>query len=532
MAHQPHASHAGCSGGGRGGRGGRFPKRNEPSSLPLKGGEVRACKNLEGNVFTIGSGNKGKDGDMLRTSKEKLALYIGTNYYGDDACQEWLSEKKLVLQEPTYPDAVLARHRLREIAVTNRVTKMITSLEKQLQVINTELLLTPNDFNLLKSHMEVENKLELAKFDLTDVIEVKTTADEGIAFSNTWRTYSERTGRLVRSRGKVYSLVLGQCTTVLLLDKMKQDADWQVASDSYNPLKLLKLIEKFILKQSDNQYKIGIIIKQLKLLLAYWQDDGVTNTAYYNQVKTRVDVAEHISVSFDNPTLWDWKSQELYGTDFDLLSDTVKEDKVKDDVKQAFLAYLFFINSNNKKHSQLKKTVANDHAKGDGEAFPSSCHAALTLMNDFKPLVVKATALVASQGTAFAQKQQKGAGTPGGSSECSYNKEYIADKECHNCGKKGHSARCCSQKKGKTKKGTDDEKSVSSSKSNKTIKSLTEQVKTLKKLVSTLQSHNKDTSKDNSSISSEEGDVHFQYACTAIASTNLNVAMALKSPKA
>ncbi len=117
---------------------------------------------------------------------------------------------------------------------------------------------------------------------------------------------------------------------------------------------------------------------------------------------------EHIGVSFDNPTLWDWKSQELYGTDFDLLSDTVKENKVKDDVKQAFLAYLFFINSNDKKHSQLKKTVANDHAKRDREAFPSSCHAALTLMNDFKQLVVKATALVASQGTAFAQKQQKG----------------------------------------------------------------------------------------------------------------------------
>jgi hypothetical protein len=173
-----------------------------------------------------------------------------------------------VLQEPTYPDAVLARHRLRKIAVTDRVTKMITSLEKQLQVTNTELLLVPNDLNLLKSQMEVENKLELAKFDLTDVIEVKTTTDEGMAFSNAWRTYRERTDRLVRSRGKVYSLVLGQCTTVLL-NKMKQDADWQAASDSYDPLKLLKLIEKFILKQSDNQYKIGIIIEQLKLLLAY-----------------------------------------------------------------------------------------------------------------------------------------------------------------------------------------------------------------------------------------------------------------------
>ncbi len=137
---QPHAGHAGRSGSGRGGHGGRFPKRNEPSSPPCKGGEVEACKDLEGNDFSIGSGNKGKDGDMLRNSKEKLALYIGTNY-GDDACQEWLSEKQLVLQEPTYPDAVLARHRLRKIAVTDRVTKMITSLEKQLQVINTKLLL-------------------------------------------------------------------------------------------------------------------------------------------------------------------------------------------------------------------------------------------------------------------------------------------------------------------------------------------------------------------------------------------------------
>ncbi len=65
---------------------------------------------------------------MLRTSKEKLALYIGTNY-GDNACQEWLFEKQLVLLEPTYPDPVLARHAAREKAVIDRVTKMVTSLE-------------------------------------------------------------------------------------------------------------------------------------------------------------------------------------------------------------------------------------------------------------------------------------------------------------------------------------------------------------------------------------------------------------------
>ena len=127
MARQPTAGRAGRGGGGRGGQGGRFPKCNE-ALAPRKTGEVGACKDLKGNVFTIGSGNKGKDGDMLRTSKEKLALYIGTNY-GDDACQEWLSEKQLVLLEPTYPASVLARHAVRERSVIMRVTKMVTSLE-------------------------------------------------------------------------------------------------------------------------------------------------------------------------------------------------------------------------------------------------------------------------------------------------------------------------------------------------------------------------------------------------------------------
>jgi hypothetical protein len=171
--------------------------------------------------------------------------------------------------------------------VIDRVTKMVNSLEKQLTVIEAKLLLTPKDLNLLKSQMEVENKLNVAKFELADVVEMKTTFDEGMAFSNSWHTYRERTDCLVRSRGKVYSLVLGQCAMVLL-DKMKQDADWQGVSDSYDPLlKLPKLIKKIILKQLDNQYKIAIIIEQLMLLLAYCQDYGVTNVAYYDQLKTK-----------------------------------------------------------------------------------------------------------------------------------------------------------------------------------------------------------------------------------------------------
>ncbi len=148
-------------------------------------------------------------------------------------------------------------------------------------------------------------------------------------------------------------------------------------------------------------------------------------------------------------------------------------------------------------------------------------------MNNFKPLVVKGATPVAAQGTAFTQKQkQKVAGTP--ATECNYNKEYFADKECHNCGKKGHPARCCTNKKDKAKKDSEDDKSVSRLKS---IKLLTKQIKTLKKSVSASEAHQED-SNNNSSLSSEDGDAHFKYACAATETTNLKVAMALKCHKA
>jgi hypothetical protein len=77
--------------------------------MPCKALEQGACKDLEGHIFTIGSGNKGKDGDMVSTSKEKMVTYIGTKY-GDDAAQEWIIEKCRVFPKPTYSKAILDRH--------------------------------------------------------------------------------------------------------------------------------------------------------------------------------------------------------------------------------------------------------------------------------------------------------------------------------------------------------------------------------------------------------------------------------------
>jgi lysophospholipid acyltransferase (LPLAT)-like uncharacterized protein len=80
---------------------------------------------------------------------------------------------------------------------------------------------------------------------------MKLTYNKKMAHSNLWRSHHETTEGLKKSRGKVYSLLLGQCTLVLVY-KMKQDTTLLMVSKSFDPILLFKLIEKFVLKQSDN----------------------------------------------------------------------------------------------------------------------------------------------------------------------------------------------------------------------------------------------------------------------------------------
>jgi hypothetical protein len=53
---------------------------------------------------------------------------------------------------------------------------------------------------------------------------MKLTEEEKMLHSNVWHTHRELTDGIKKSHGKIYSLLLGQFTQVLI-DKLKQDAD-------------------------------------------------------------------------------------------------------------------------------------------------------------------------------------------------------------------------------------------------------------------------------------------------------------------
>jgi hypothetical protein len=156
-------------------------------------------------------------------------------------------------------------------------------------------------------------------------------------------------------------------------------------SESFDPILLFKLIEKFVLKQSDNQYRMAVLIAEQMSILSFCQDDNLGNAAYYDCFTTRVEVARQAGVCYYSPALMEDKATQLKLGDFNTLSSDDKK-KVIDQVEQEYLAYLFINNSNVKLHSQLKKDVANDYSKGNTDAYPTNIHKALTLMNEYKPL--------------------------------------------------------------------------------------------------------------------------------------------------
>ncbi len=184
---------------------------------------------------------------MLCTSMEKMATYIGTKY-GNEAAQEWTSGKKIALLEPTYLQAIFDRHAERVKATRDRLNLNLMSSKTEKAAIAEEIKADSTNRALLKEMREIDEDIAKGEIDLKDEVNMKLTEDEKTSHSNAWRSHRKSSDSLKKSRGKIHSLLLGQCTQVLV-NKMKQDTEWVTISGSFDPISLFKLIKTFVLKQ-------------------------------------------------------------------------------------------------------------------------------------------------------------------------------------------------------------------------------------------------------------------------------------------
>ena len=80
-----------CAGRGRGGRGSGTGYSPKPKST-----KVGLCKELEHHIFDYGVPNAA---DLMRTTQEKIAQYVGTKY-GEDIANELNNKTTAVVPPP------------------------------------------------------------------------------------------------------------------------------------------------------------------------------------------------------------------------------------------------------------------------------------------------------------------------------------------------------------------------------------------------------------------------------------------------
>jgi hypothetical protein len=118
----------------------------------------------------------------------------------------------------------------------------MTSLTAEQNELLKEIATQPSNQDFMKERREIEDRILKCEIDLNDEAEMKLMDDKKMAHSNAERSHCETTEGLKMSRGKVYSLLLGQCTQVLV-DKMKQNTTWVMVSELFDPILQFKLIE-------------------------------------------------------------------------------------------------------------------------------------------------------------------------------------------------------------------------------------------------------------------------------------------------
>jgi hypothetical protein len=109
---------------------------------------------------------------------------------------------------------------------------------------------------------EVENDIEDIVYLQGQAVPYNLTNTKKLEFSNKSKSHSYRVASLEKHHGNVYALIYEQCTPILQ-DKMKQDKAWGAVSASYKPLELYKLMQRVILKQTEDQYPFAALWEQL-----------------------------------------------------------------------------------------------------------------------------------------------------------------------------------------------------------------------------------------------------------------------------
>jgi hypothetical protein len=218
-----------------------------------KTAKVGLCKELESNIFDYRVSNAT---DLMRTTQEKIAQYVGIKY-GEDIANELTNKTTVTVAPPVYSLAILLRHQEWE-NVRKKQKNVKTALNAKLIQLKAAATVDQD----VVANADTKNLIDDVKYQQGQEVPSNLTASERLDYNNESKSHSYHVAMLEKHCGNVYVLIYRQCTQILQ-GKMKQDKNWSIVSVSYKPLELCKLIKRVILKQTKEQYPVAALREQL-----------------------------------------------------------------------------------------------------------------------------------------------------------------------------------------------------------------------------------------------------------------------------
>jgi hypothetical protein len=177
--------------------------------------------------------------------------------------------------------------------------------------LDQQIALDPTDVIDLKiKKAGIDDQLAKAQDERGREMEMYLTPDEKALHNNAFRTHCENEQRWLQTRGQVYALIFGQCLQSVK-DKIKEDADWVDISSKYDPIRLMGLIKKYVLKQTDSIYEYNAIIEETAAILNFRQND-LKLAEYNDKFASRVAIGKMAGEEFITPDLLESETDIMF----------------------------------------------------------------------------------------------------------------------------------------------------------------------------------------------------------------------------
>jgi hypothetical protein len=169
---------------GRGAANGRGNGRGRGAGYASKPktAKVGLCKELESNIFDYGVSNAA---DLMRTTQEKIAQYVGIKY-GEDIANEITNKTTVTVAPPVYSAAILLRHQEWEKHVRKKQKNVKTALNAKLIQLRAAATVDRD----VVAIADTKNLIDDIEYQQSQEVPYNLTDSEMLDYSNESKSHS------------------------------------------------------------------------------------------------------------------------------------------------------------------------------------------------------------------------------------------------------------------------------------------------------------------------------------------------------